>query len=87
MLHVTEKALSICSATARQLAPTADTKCLRLIERDGNVSIAFEQPQGQDEFVHHGGNAVLAIPGMSVRSFSHMTLDVKADGRFILTQT
>ena len=85
MLQVTENALQICSATVRQLSPEANTKCLRLIERKEGVSICFERPRSDDELVHDQGYAVLAVPERSAEALSVMTLDVRDDGRFVLS--
>lgn len=85
MLQVTEDALQIVSATVRQMSPEANTKCLRLIECDAAVSIYFEPPRSDDELVHDQGYAVLAVPEKSVEALSEMTLDVRDDGRFVLS--
>lgn len=85
MLHVTQDALQICSATVRQLSTQANSKCLRLIEREGGVSMSFEIPRSDDELVHDQGFAVLAVPQKSVEALSELTLDVRDDGRFVLS--
>ncbi len=85
MLQVTQDALEICSATVRQLSTQANTKCLRIIECQDGVSISFELPRSDDELVHDLGFAVLAVPRRSVEGLSEMTLDVRDDGRFILS--
>lgn len=87
MLQVTKDALLVCSETVRQLAPPAHTKCLRFIEHEDGVAISFERPQSNDGLVRHEGNTVLAVPWKSHEALSDMTLDVKEDGRFILSQT
>jgi hypothetical protein len=85
MLQVTQDALQICSATVRQLSSQANTKCLRLIEREDGVAISFELPQSDDELVHDQGYAVLAVPEKTAEELSELTLDVRKDGRFILS--
>lgn len=85
MLQVTQDALAICRATVRQLDMLANTKCLRLIEREDGVAISFELPRIDDELVHDRGFAVLAVPENIVDTLSNLTLDVRDDGRFILS--
>ena len=85
MLQVTEDALEICSATVRQLSVQANTKCLRLIEHEDDVAMSFELPRSGDEVVRDQGNVVLAIPEKAAEDLSELTLDVRNDGRFILS--
>lgn len=85
MLQVTQDALEICSATVRQLSSQAHSKCLRLIKRDDGVAMSFELPRSDDELVHDQGYAVLAVPEKTAEELSELTLDVRNDGRFILS--
>lgn len=84
MLQVTQDALQICTRTVQQLSSQANTKCLRLIKRDGGVAISFEIPRSDDELLRHQGYAVLAVPEKVADKLTEMTLDVSADGRFVL---
>lgn len=85
MLHVTQDALQICSATVRQLSTQANTKCLRLIEREDGIAMSFELPRSDDDLVHDQGSVVIAVPEKSREALSAMTLDVRDDGRFVLS--
>ena len=85
MLQVTKDALQVCRSTVRQLSAPSNTKCLRLFELDDGLAISLEIPRNGDELVHHQGCAVLAIPEESADSLSEMTLDVREDGRFVLS--
>ena len=84
MLQITQDALHIFRATARQM-PQAHTKCLRLIVSKDGVALSFELPQSGDEMVHDQGRAVLAVPQKIAGTLSDMTLDVIDDGRFVLS--
>ena len=85
MLHVTQDAMDICSATVRQLSTQPNTKCLRLIKSDRGVAISFELPRSDDELVRHHGIAVLAVPERVADELSEKSLDVSDDGRFVLS--
>ena len=85
MLQVTQDALQICRATERQLSTLVYTKCLRLIEREDGVAISFELPRSDDELVRDQGVAVLAVSEKIADAVSEMTLDVRDDGRFVLS--
>lgn len=85
MLHITNDAKRICSATIRQMVGEGAVKCLRLIKNDDGASISFEVPRSGDQIVEHRGLAVLAIPEAVAQSLAGMTLDVKDDGRFVLS--
>lgn len=86
MLQVTKEALDICSATVRQLSSLANSKkCLRLIERADGVAISFEIPRSDDELVRDQGFTVLAVPKKTTGELSDLTLDVRNDGRFVLS--
>jgi hypothetical protein len=60
-------------------------KCLRLIRNDDGASISFEVPRSDDEIIQHKGLAVLAIPEGVAEALSGRTLDVKDDGRFVIS--
>lgn len=85
MLHVTQDAREICSATVRQLSTQPNTKCLRLIKGDHGVAISFELPRSNDALVRHRGVAILAVPERVANEFSDLSLDVSDDGRFVLS--
>lgn len=85
MLHITNDAKQICSATIRQMVGEGAVKCLRLIQHDDGASISFEVPRSGDQIVEHKGLAVLAIPQAVAQSLAGMTLDVNDDGRFVLS--
>lgn len=85
MLQVTQDALEICSATVRQLSSQANTKCLRLIEHEDGLAMSLELPRSDDELVHHEGYAVLAVAEENAEKLSELTLDVRNDGRFVLS--
>jgi len=85
MLHITKDAKRICSATIRQMVGEGAVKCLRLIRNDDGASISFEVPRSDDEIVQHKGLAVLAIPEGVAEALSGRTLDVKDDGRFVIS--
>lgn len=85
MLQISQDALAICRATVRQLDMMANTKCLRLIKSEDGVAISFELPRTNDELVHDRGFAVLAIPENVADTLSGLTLDVRDDGRFVLS--
>ncbi len=85
MLHITNDAKQICSATIRQMVGEGAVKCLRLIQHDDGASISFEVPRSGDEIIEHKGLAVLAIPQAVAQSLAGMTLDVNDDGRFVLS--
>ncbi len=85
MLHITNDAKRICSATVRQLVGEGAVKCLRLVKHGDGASIAFEVPRNDDEIIQHKGLAVLAIPHGVARSLSGRTLDVNDDGRFVIS--
>ncbi|HSN52767.1 MAG TPA: hypothetical protein VLS87_09560 [Woeseiaceae bacterium] len=85
MLHITNDAKQICSATIRQMVGEGAVKCLRLIQHDDGASISFEVPRSGDQIVEHRGLAVLAIPQAVAQSLAGMTLDVNDDGRFVLS--
>jgi len=86
MLQVTQDALAICRTTVRQLDMLANTKCLRLIESDDGIAISFELPRSDDELLHDLGPAVLAAPENVADALAEMTLDVRDDGRFVLSR-
>jgi hypothetical protein len=86
MLHVTNDAKRICSATIRQMVGGGAVKCLRLIKQKDGASISFEVPRSDDEIVQHKGLAVLAIPEGVAQALSGRTLDVNDDGRFVISQ-
>lgn len=85
MLHITNDAKRICSATIRQMVGEGAVKCLRLIKHDDGASISFEVPRSSDQIVEHRGLAVLAIPEAVAQSLAGMTLDVNDDGMFVLS--
>lgn len=85
MLQVTQDARQICRGTVRQLSTLVYTKCLRLVERQDGVAISFELPQSDDELVRDRGITVLAVPEKIADRVSEMTLDVRDDGRFVLS--
>jgi len=85
MLKVTVDAKRICSATIRQLAGQGAVKCLRLVREEGNTSIFFDVPHSSDEIVRHDGLPILAVPKALARSLAGQTLDVRDDGRFVIT--
>jgi hypothetical protein len=85
MLQVTESALEVCTLTVQQLSTGANTKCLRLIDRGNRMSISFECPRSDDEVVRGQGMVVLAVPAEIADTVSDKTLDVKDDGRFVLS--
>lgn len=85
MLHITKDAKRICSATIRQMVGEGAVKCLRLIRNENGASISFEVPRSDDEIIQHKGLAVLAIPEGVAEALSGRTLDVKDDGRFVIS--
>ena len=85
MLHITNDAKRICSATIRQMVGEGAVKCLRLIKQDDGASISIEVPRSGDQIVEHRGLAVLAIPEAVAQSLAGMTLDVNDDGMFVLS--
>jgi len=85
MLQVTQDAMAICRMTVRQLDMLADAKCLRLIKGEDGIAMSIELPRSDDELVHNQGIAVLAIPKKVASALSEMTLDVRDDGRFVLS--
>ncbi len=86
MLHITNDAKRICSATIRQMVGEGAVKCLRLVEHDDGASISFEVPRNNDEIIQHKGLAVLAIPEGVAQTLSGRTLDVNDDGRFVISK-
>ena len=85
MLHITNDAKRICSATIRQMVGEGAVKCLRLIKHEDGASISFEVPRSDDKIVQHKGLAVLAIPEGVAQALSGRTLDVNDDGRFVIS--
>ena len=85
MLHITKDAKRICSATIRQMVGEGAVKCLRLIRNEDGASISFEVPRSDDEIIQHKGLAVLAIPEGVAEALSGRTLDVRDDGRFVIS--
>jgi hypothetical protein len=85
MLHVTNDAKRICSATIRQLVGEGAVKCLRLVRHGDGASISFEVPRNDDEIVQHKGLPVLAIPEGVARALPGRTLDVNDDGQFVIS--
>ena len=84
MIEITPNALEMCTATVRQLSTQANTKCLRLIEREDAMVMSFELPRSGDELLRSQGMTVLAVPTDISDAVSDMTLDVRDDGRFVL---
>jgi hypothetical protein len=86
MLNITNDALDICTATVRQLAGAqVNSKCLRIILQESEISISFEIPRNTDEIVHRDGMSVLAVPDDVADEFAGKTLDVANDGRFTIS--
>ena len=85
MLHITNDAKRICSATIRQMVGEGAVKCLRLVKHEDGASISFEVPRNNDEIVQHKGLAVLAIPETVAHALAGRTLDVNDDGRFVIS--
>ena len=84
MLQLTDDAMQICAATVKQLSIQANTKMLRLVGGEGDVSIVFDLPRGDDQILHHKGSAVLAVPEGVRPEVAGKTLDVDDHGRFLL---
>ena len=89
MLQVTHDAQQICREAVRNLSMLAyakcNTKCLRLIESQDGVAMSFELPRGDDQLVRVQGGADLAVSEKIADAVSEMTLDVRNDGRFVLS--
>lgn len=89
MLQVTQDAQQICRESVRNLSTLVytklHTKCLRLIESQDGVAISFELPRSDDQLVRVQGGADLAVSEKIADAVSGMTLDVRNDGRFVLS--
>lgn len=85
MIHITRPAMALCRKTVQQLAGAqTDSKCLRLLQRDGVFSISFEVPRSDDRIVHHNGQSIVAVPSDVVDRLSGRTLDLTDDGSFVI---
>lgn len=84
MLKITNDAMRICSATVKQLSLQANTKLLRLVSSDGDIVIAFEMPQKDDELVPCNGTPILAIANEVADRVGGRVLQVDRQGRFVL---
>lgn len=85
MIQISKNAMKLCSDTVQQLSGAqTKSKCLRLIKRDGRVSISFEVPRSDDAIVHHKGQSVVAVPEDVADDLSGMTLDLSTDGTFVI---
>jgi len=86
MIRITNDAMMRCHDTVQQLAGAqTDSKCLRLLKRDGGVSISFEVPRNEDTIVHHDGQSVLAVPAEVAEQLAGRTLDFADDCSFVIT--
>ena len=85
MLQVTQDAMAICRTTVQQLDMLTKTKCLRLIESEDGIAMSIELPRSDDELVHDLGLAILAVPENVADMLAEKTLDVRGDGRFVLS--
>ena len=85
MIHITDDAMALCRMTVLQLAGAqTNSKCLRLLKRNGRVSISFEMPRSEDTIVHHRGQSVLAVPEAVAGELAGKTLDLADDGSFVI---
>lgn len=85
MINITQPAMRLCRKTVQQLAGAqSDSKCLRLLQRDGVFSISFEVPRTDDRIVHHDGQSVIAVPSDVVDRLSGKTLDLADDGNLVI---
>ena len=77
--------MTMCRETVQQLAGAqTDSKCLRLLQRDGNFSISFEVPRSDDRIVHHNGQSIVAVPFDVVAYVKGKTLDLAEDGNLVI---
>jgi hypothetical protein len=85
MIRITDNAMALCRDTVHQLAGAqTNSKCLRLLKRNGRVSISFEMPRNEDRIVHDGGQSVLAVPEDVADDLEGKTLDLADDGSLII---
>ncbi|MEJ2273968.1 MAG: hypothetical protein P8Y01_05265 [Woeseiaceae bacterium] len=85
MIEITDNAMALCRETVHQLAGAqTNSKCLRLLKRNGRVSISFEMPRNDDTIVHHDGQSVLAVPEELAGDLEGRTLDLADDGSFVI---
>ena len=85
MIQITDNAMALCHDTVHQLAGAqTNSKCLRLLKRDGRMSISFEMPRNDDTIVHHDGQSVLAVPNDVADDLEGKTLDLAADGSLVI---
>ena len=85
MIRISHDAMTLCNETVRQLAgDQTDTKCLRLLNDDGRISISFELPRSDDTIVSHDGQSVLAVPDQVATLLAGKTLDLSDDGAFVI---
>jgi hypothetical protein len=85
MLQITDNAMALCRKTVHQLAGAqTNSKCLRLLKRNGRMSISFEMPRNDDTIVHHDGQSVLAVPEDVAGDLRGKTLDLADDGSFVI---
>lgn len=85
MIHITKPAMALCRETVEQLAGAqTDSKCLRILQRDGAYSISFEVPRSDDSIVHHNGQSIVAVPSDVLGRVSGKTLDLTDDGNLVI---
>ena len=85
MIHITRSAMALCRETVQQLAGAqTDSKCLRLLQRDGGFAISFELPRSDDRIVHHNGLSIVAVPHDVVERVKGKTLDLADDGYLVI---
>ena len=85
MIHITKPAMAMCRETVQQLAGAqTDSKCLRLLQRNGAFAISFEVPRSDDRIVHHNGQSIVAVPFDVVAYVKGKTLDLAEDGNLVI---
>ncbi len=85
MIHISDDAMALCNKTVRQLSGAqTNSKCLRLLNDQGRISISFEMPRSEDTIVSHNGQSVLAVPERVADLLAGRTLDLNDDGAFVI---
>lgn len=85
MIQISANAMQLCGNIVEKLSGAqTNSKCLRLIERGGRISMSFEVPRNDDEIVYYKGQSVVAVPEDVADALSSKTLDLSDDGTFVI---
>ena len=74
MIRISKPAMALCRDTVKQLAGAqTDSKCLRLLQRNGVFSI-----------VHHHSQSIFAVPRDAAENLAGKTLELADDGNLVI---